>query len=189
MLGGIFFVIVLLGTIYFYIIRKKDVLDIEKLSVSTHENVDSGEKESVLPEGVVVREFPNKKFLRDENAKYEIEIPVESKLEEFDGGVLLSYIDNNTIESNIIGATIKVFQRDNLSLEEWVSRYHREEPFIFYDERKRMDTNFLDIIKIPIDGPGLRYEYFVPIKNVILKIQSVGDEFFDTAVQQITILK
>ena len=175
---GLFFVCVISAVVYF--------LSLENTRVSKAGDVLVGS--TVLPEGVSVVEEEGNRILRDERAGYEMEMPEEISVIVGRDNNILFYSDISIPDYGTVLGGIGIFDRDNLSLEDWVARLHKETFLVFFEERERIDKGDLEIIKIKMDGPGEPYDYFFLHKDKIINVSWVTGDYLDTYIQNIVFM-
>ncbi len=175
---GLFFVFVISGVVYF--------LSLE--NTRTSETTDVSVVSGVLPQGVRIIEKEGSRILRDERAGYEMELPEEISAVVGRDNAVLFYSDSSIPDYGTVLGGIGIFDRDNLSLEDWVARLHKETFLVFYEERERIDRGDLEIIKIKMDGPGEPYDYFVLHKDKIINVSWVTGDYLDTYIQNIVFM-
>lgn len=177
---GVFFVIALIVAAYFYFAENVNAPIQEENTTSTTPQTLS----DALPEGVSVIEKNGERVLRDERVGYEMKVLDGVEVKGRSDGILF-YTNTDTPGYSLTFGGLTIFNRDGLSLEDWVARLHSKTPFIFYDERERIDKGNLQIIKIRVDGPGEPYEYFFPFKDKIIGVSFLADKQFDSYIQNI----
>lgn len=175
---GLFFVFVVSAVAYFLIHQNVRTLRGDDTSIFSES----------LPKGVGIVEKDGKRILRDERVGYEMELPEEISAVVGKDNNILFYSDISIPDYGSVLGGVGIFDRDSLSLEDWVARLHKETSLVFFEERERIDKQDLEIIKIKMDGPGEPYDYFLLHKDKIINVSWVTGDYLDTYIQNIVFM-